>query len=64
MSTPRTFDRATVLLAAAKIGCDPRTAEKILRDGPRAARNRVHRERASGALAEMGIVHDSPHRAA
>lgn len=53
--SPVTVDRATVLIAAAKIGCDPRVAEKICREGPEAARNRVHRERAPGVLAELGL---------
>lgn len=53
MSKP---SRAAVLMAAAKIGCCPATAEKILTHGAAAARNRVHRERAPGVLEELGFA--------
>jgi hypothetical protein len=64
MHTPGRPSRATVLIVAAKIGCDPRVAEKIIVHGPDAARNRVHRERAPEVLAEMGLPSEGGPRAA
>lgn len=63
MHTQPRPSRATILILAAEIGCDPRVAEKIAIHGPEAARNRVHRERAPGALAKVGITPDGPRAA-
>jgi hypothetical protein len=54
------IDRATVLMAAAKIGCSPPVAEKILVHGASAARNRVHRERGQQVRIELGLDTDTP----
>jgi hypothetical protein len=52
--------RALILTVAARMECDPRTAEKAIIGGPDAVRNHVHRERAAAVLTEMGISPKEP----
>lgn len=52
--------REIVLMVAARIGCDPRTARKLLEHGVDGIRNVVHQERARAVLAELGIGKPEP----
>lgn len=63
MNTTTKIDRATILMAAAKIGCCPSVAEKILLSGADAARNRVHRERGQQVRVELGLDAKAPNAA-
>jgi hypothetical protein len=53
MNTARTIpiDMRSVLRLAAAAECDPRTAERALREGPHVIRTRVVRDRLTAALA-------------
>jgi hypothetical protein len=42
-----------VMIVAAKVGCDPRTARKALEEGEDALRHVVHRERFREVIAEL-----------
>lgn len=48
--------RALALALAARLDCDPRTAERLLTEGPSVIRSRRIRERAPAVLAELGIT--------
>lgn len=63
MGTPHTThtpDRETVYIVAARVGCDPRLARRIVEQGPTAARNVVQRERAERVCAELGLHIGAP----
>lgn len=49
-------NRSEVLKLAASFGCDPRTAERILRHGPDVIRPRALKERARATLAGEPLV--------
>jgi hypothetical protein len=57
MSIPhRDVSRLAALRLAAAAGCDPRTAEKVLREGPDSIRAVYLRERLETAMGELGLA--------
>ena len=56
MSAVRTrFAPELILLVASRVGCDPRTAVRLLQEGPEVVRSKYIRARAVPVLQELGI---------
>jgi len=51
------INRTTVLMVAALANCDPRTAERALRDGPDVIRTLREREALRAAIARVNDNH-------